>query len=151
MTRLAPSALLALLAACRQEARPPARPVESPPAAREPPQLRVRAAPARDDTVDATFDQEARGARPVWLPPPDVWGAIDVTLDSLTPAARRCFAHDPVSAVDVRLTLAADGRASDVVVETLDARARDCLADSIRGAAFPPSRRAWRIHFIFRF
>jgi hypothetical protein len=114
--------------------------------------LGIRAAPTRVDApIDATFDQEARGGRPTWTPPPAVAGGIRVTLESLAPEARRCFSPVLAPGVAVTLTVRADGRAAGVIVETEDTRARDCLESTIRRAVFPNSRRAWRVDYLFRF
>ncbi|HEU5060897.1 MAG TPA: hypothetical protein VFU21_30410, partial [Kofleriaceae bacterium] len=111
-----------------------------------------RAAATRGDApIDATFDQEARGGRPTWTPHPRVAGGIRVSLESLAPEARRCFAAVLEPGVAVTLTVRADGRATDVVVETTDGRARDCLAAAIRRAVFPISSRAWRVDYLFQF
>lgn len=145
--------LIVLAAGCAGPPRPAASqpaPLSGRPAERA--DLRIRAAPTRDDApIDATFDQEARGGRPTWTPPPGVAGGIRVSLESLAPEARRCFAAVPAPGVAVTMTVGADGRATDVIVETADTRAGDCLASAIRRAVFPISRRAWRVDYLFDF
>ena len=112
--------------------------------------FRIRAAPARHaDPIDATADQEARGGRPSWTPPPEVAGAIRVTLEALTPDARRCFTGTETNSIAIRFTVSAAGRASAVVVESPRARAASCFADAIRQADFPSSRRAWLVQYLF--
>ncbi len=145
--------LIVLAAGCAAPPRP-ASPGSAPSSGRavERADLRIRAAPTRDDApIDATFDQEARGGRPTWTPPPAVAGGIRVTLESLAPEARRCFSPVLAPGVAVTLTVRADGRAAGVIVETEDTRARDCLESTIRRAVFPNSRRAWRVDYLFRF
>jgi len=140
---------LALLLACGTT-RPQPAPTAAPPAPAETDRLEVRSAPDDDLPIDATFDQEARGARPTWTPPPATVARIRFTLESLAPSARRCFAGRETRAVYVRLVVTAGGRADDVVVESADPRPRDCLTGVLRRARFPVARRAWRVDYVFR-
>jgi hypothetical protein len=142
-------ATLAVLLACGTSHPQPA-PAAAPPPPAETDRLRVRAAPDHDLPIDATFDQEARGGRPTWTPPPAVVARIRFTLESLAPSARRCFAGRETRAVDVRLVVTAGGRAGDVVVESADPRPRECLTGVLRRARFPVGRRAWRVDYVFR-
>jgi hypothetical protein len=144
---------LALLLACRtthSDAPPAPSPVAQPPQPAGTDGLRVRAAPDHDQPIDATVDQEMRGGRPSWTAPPALVAGIRVTLESLAPAARRCFAAVLAPTVGVRLVVSEHGRADDVIVESENPRPRDCLADAIRRARFPASHRPWRVEYIFR-
>jgi len=149
--------LIALIAGCAAQPRAPASP--RPPAPRAvtaagatgaEPSVHIRAAAGRESLIDATFDQEARGARPVWTPPPAVEGGIGVSLDSLEADARRCFAGALAPTVDVTFTVTAAGRAADILVESRYPTGRACLAAAIRDAVFPLSARAWRVAYVFR-
>jgi hypothetical protein len=146
-------AVLGVLGACGIEQQAPRyRPVASGWG------LVMRVSRATEPLVDAAFDQELRGGRPEWLVDRRQARATEKMLLAARSDVAGCFARiareaaGPIE-VAVRFEVDFGGRATGIVVESIDARARTCLTARLRRVRFPDPRPGHRfaVRYVLRF